>query len=193
MQGGDEPHPARLDRLLKLGDHIPLRAHLRGVPFRPLGVPHGEAVVVLGHGPGEAGAGLLEELRPLIRIELLRGEHGDVVFVAEPIERAIGLLVVLACLGVRVHVQLVAIPGGIASKGRHGVDTPVGVDSEFPIPKPPRRWVAPQRFPRGFIGRGTRGLVPAATLSRRVISHHSDLLLVDVTIRYLNMSSVDRT
>ena len=96
-------------------------------------VVHGEAIVMLSHRHDEPGAGVLEELRPFRRIEILRLEHGNEVFVAEFGMVAPGLAVMFEC-GVVLQVHAPRIP--LIAECGYAVRSPVDEDAEFGIHVP---------------------------------------------------------
>ena len=155
MEGGDELHVPRLDGPLQLAHHVALRPHLGRVPVRVPGVPHGEAVVVLGHGAGKFRPRLGEQIGPLVGIEVLGRELRDEVLVAEVRRQlAEGLLEVRARPGIRAVVQGERVPGGIRAVGVHRIRSPVRVDPELAVAQPIRHLlVAAERVPRRLVVR----------------------------------------
>ena len=83
MKGYHEPHALLSDGLLEFSHDIAFRAHLDGAPLGELAIPHREAIMVFPHGTSELGAGSLEELCPLLGVELVPREHGDEILVAK--------------------------------------------------------------------------------------------------------------
>ena len=150
MHGHHKAHALGANGPLQLADDIALGAHLAGAPLGIAGIPHREAVMMLGDRAGEFGARALEELRPFIGIEMFGGEHRDEVFVAEFGRVAVSLAVVLE-LGRALAVHIVGIPGDVGAGGRHAVDAPVGVDAKLRLAHPLGRRVRFQRRPIRFI------------------------------------------
>ena len=78
-----EAHVLAADGLSQFAHHVALGSHAGRVPLGVRAVPERKAVVMLGHRPGELRPGALEEVGPLIGVELRAGELRDEVFVAE--------------------------------------------------------------------------------------------------------------
>src|SRR5688500_18969416 len=128
-------------RLGEVPDYVSLRAHRGGVPATPASVVHGEAVMVFGNGHDEVGSRLTEQLRPLGRVEGIRGELWDEVLVAELVLRTVRGPVVLelrpALLVHPARVPLVAECGD-------GVNAPVNEDAELGVAVPAWRLIGRQ-------------------------------------------------
>ena len=142
------------------------------VPLVDRAVPHGEPVVVLGDRAGEPGAGVDEELRPLVRVEVpARGLQlrGELVEVAVQVVRAVDEVVVRprrrvavrgdVVLVARIAADVHAAPIPLVPIGRNAEDAPVVVDAELGVLEPlGRRVVLVDRGPRGGVrGCGTGG------------------------------------
>ena len=100
-------------------------AHLAGAPGGDVGVPHGEAVVMLGYGDDVFCAGGFEEGGPFVGVVVGDGEEGDEVLVAELVGRAV-------VLGVPRHVggvHVLDVP--LVDAGGDGVEAPVDEDAEL--------------------------------------------------------------
>src|SRR5208337_1689685 len=89
MKRCEELHPMLFDGLREFCQNVALGSHFRGIPVRVLRIPHGETVMMLSDWTGKAGAGLLEQLGPLIWIEILPREHGNKILVPEFIQRTV--------------------------------------------------------------------------------------------------------
>src|ERR1700734_2405870 len=76
--------------LFELADDVAVWTHAGGVPGGHVGVVHGEAIAVLGHGDDVFGSGAGEETDPATGVEVFGVEHGDEVFVTELGLRAVG-------------------------------------------------------------------------------------------------------
>ena len=151
--GDPELHALLADGFGEVANQIALRPHLLRVPPGERAIPHGEAVVVLGGGHHVARAGLAEQLRPLVRVELRGGKEGNEVFISEYILRAEVLLVPGDDFGIAVHVLDVPL----ALVRGDGIQAPVQKDAELAIAEPLRELVVgldgfPGRF-KGSFGR----------------------------------------
>ena len=73
---------------------------------------------------------LFEQMRPRLRIELLRLEHRDEVFIPKLVLRSVGHNVVFIFLA-SLHIHQPRIP--LAAKCRHRVNTPVNENSELRV------------------------------------------------------------
>src|SRR3984885_6214426 len=99
---------------------------------------------MLGNGHHVARAGIMKELCPGVGIEVLRGELGNQILVAELRFRTVGGNVMREIRrAMLVHVARVPL----AAKAGDGVDTPVNEDAELRIAKPLRRLVGAQALP----------------------------------------------
>ncbi len=132
---------------------VALRAHLAGAPGRDVGVPHGEAVVMLGDGDDVLCAGGFEERGPLVGVVLGDGEEGDEVLVAELVRRAV-------VLGVPLHVggvHVLDVP--LVDARRDGVEAPVDEDAELGRVEPGGRVVLSRMEAQvGLNGPSSNGL-----------------------------------
>ena len=133
----------------QLAQHIPVGAHLIGVPVGDVAAVHLEAVVMLGHGNHILRAGTAEQVGPGGGIELFRLEHGNEVLVAELLLRAVGLDVMLELLRA-LDVHVAGIP--LAAEGGHAVHTPVDENAELQLLVPVGGLVAGQGGPGGVGG-----------------------------------------
>jgi len=134
---------------------VPTRSHLRRVPCRHGRVVHGEAVAVLGDRNDVLCACAGEEIEPHIRVEVLRAEHRDEVFVAELRLWAVSGNVVLKRRAAGdIHVARVPL----VSECRNGVDAPVNEDAELGITEPAGRAVLRERTPGGPVDILVRGI-----------------------------------
>ena len=149
----DQTHAAILNGSRQFAGYVYLGALVGRIPLRKVTVPHGKAVMMLGAGTGEPGAGLLEKFRPVVRIEFVAGELGQEVLVAELLGRsevlgvpAVEILVTKSVL----HVHPVGIPFGNMCRNR--VDSPVRVNPELAVLKPIRDRIRCERFPGRLVG-----------------------------------------
>src|ERR1022692_1739509 len=101
------------DRLREFSQNVALGSHFRCIPFRILRIPHGETVMMFSDWTGKARAGLLEQLGPLVGIEMATGKHGDEILVAEFIQRTIRGFLMLSFIGIRLGVHVVRVPGSV--------------------------------------------------------------------------------
>ena len=91
-------------------------------------------------------SGYLKQARPCDRVEMLRLEQGNEVFVPELVRRAVGRQMVLVLLRVR-SIHVAGIP--FAAKRRHGVNAPVNEDPELGVAIPIGYFVLLERLPVG--------------------------------------------
>ncbi len=139
-----EVHAFCANRFCEVAEHIALRPHLARAPVGEVGLVHGKAVMVLSDRDDVARAGIVKELCPRIRIEVLGGEFGDQVLVAEAGLRAVGGDVV----GEVRHVLLIHVARvPLAAEAGHGVHAPMDEDAELGIAKPFRRLICAQALP----------------------------------------------
>ncbi len=159
------------DRVGVQPDQVELGPGAHRVPLVDGAVPHRVAVVVLGHRPGELRAGVDEQLRPLVGVEvaarglqlgrelhpvarLVPGAVDEVV--VRPRRRVtVDLLVVVVLRGaVEVHAPRVPLVG----ERRDAEHAPVEVDAELRVLEPLRRGrVLVHRRPGRGVAAGSRG------------------------------------
>ena len=132
----------------QLSQHVPPGPHLGRVPVRNLAFVHLEAVMVLRHRYHVLSACPGEQLRPGIRIELVRREHGDEILIAEFRMFPIGLQMVLILRGI-FYIHVPGVP--LAAESGHAVDSPVNEDAELGVSVPFRYIVPGQGFPGVLI------------------------------------------
>ena len=89
--------------------------------------------MVFGNGHDEVGSRLTEQLRPLGRVEGVRGELRDEVLVAELVLRTVRRPVVLELWPVLL-VHPARVP--LIAEGGDGVDAPVNEDAELGVAEP---------------------------------------------------------
>ena len=104
---------------------------------------------MLRHGHHVARAGLGEQLRPGLGIELLRLEHRDELLVAELLLGAVGRDVVLIGLGA-LDVHVAGIP--FVVEGGHAVHAPVNEDAQLQFVEPLRLGEFRQGLPAVAVG-----------------------------------------
>ena len=110
---------------------------------------------MLSHRPGISGARLLEQFRPLIRIELLGGELRDEILVAKFIHGTISrqMMPIYFIVGL---IHVVGIP--LTAVGRNRIRAPMEIDPELGVVIPLRRGMIGYRLPtRGVETRGHPG------------------------------------
>jgi hypothetical protein len=78
-----EAQPMRARSRRKFSHNIAMGTHAGGIPWRDIGVVHGEPVTVLPHGYHVARAGLDKKIDPRVGIEALRFEKRDEVLITE--------------------------------------------------------------------------------------------------------------
>ena len=150
MERRHETHALGPDRLFEFADDIALGPHVGGIPLVHTTVPEGEPVMVLRNGSGELRTGGLEQPRPFPGIELLGGEQGNEVLVAELRGRSERSFVIVE-LRVAGAVHVVGVPGSVGTAGRYAVETPMRIDAELRFPQPLRGGVVLQRQPRRLV------------------------------------------
>ena len=130
MGGAAPDHILLAGSLFELADEVALGTHFAGAPGSDVGIPHGKAVVMLGHRAHVARTGFLEELHPVGGVEFIRLEERDEVFVTELVGRAVVLGVPFNVGGVHpLWVPLVFVGGD-------GVKAPVDEDADLGLVEP---------------------------------------------------------
>ena len=139
-----EVHAFCANRFCEVAEHIALRSHLARAPVGEIRLIHGKAVMVFGDRDDVARAGIVKELCPRIRIEVLGGELRDQVLVAETGLRAVSGDVVREVRHVLlIHVARVPL----AAEAGDGVHAPMDEDAKLGIAKPFRRLIRAQALP----------------------------------------------
>jgi hypothetical protein len=144
---------------LQLHGEVPVGAHIHAVPFPGIaGIVHTEAVMVLGDQVDIFGAGLLEELRPFLRVEELRLEIPDEFLVLkmlpiDPVMEGFG-----GRVGIPVHIPVPLGEDTLPREGRDGIDAPMDEDAELRIGEPLGDRTGIQGLPILFIMHGDTSL-----------------------------------
>ena len=103
---------------------------------------------MLGNRHDKLRAGVLEQLRPLVGVIVLRREHGDEVLVTEFGVVAPGLAVMFKR---RVILQVHAPRVPLVAKSQHAVRSPMDEDAELGVDIPLGNFVLLQGFPSRFV------------------------------------------
>ena len=121
--------------LLQIAHQVAVRTHLHRGPVGKIAVVHLKAIVVFKHRDHVSCAGVLEKVRPGLRIIMLGLEHGDKVFVPKFRHRAIDAHMVFVLLRASRYI-CARIP--FAPERRNRIHAPVNEDSKLRIPVPVR-------------------------------------------------------
>ncbi|OPZ04340.1 MAG: hypothetical protein BWZ10_03178 [candidate division BRC1 bacterium ADurb.BinA364] len=151
VRGQAEGHAASARFAGHFGDHVAPGAFFRRGPLRKGAIVHREAVVMLGHGHDKSRPGLLEQRRPVRRIELLGLEHRDEILVAELLLRAVGfdmMVEIMPFFVFLVQIHQSRIP--FVAKGRHAIGAPMNENAEFVVFIPFGNAIVFERLPRRF-------------------------------------------